>query len=170
MRDVAQRARLPRDVIQRWGNIGILHAEEHSAHGGRGVHRRFQVSEMIIAILLRPFAPLDVPSGQLLRLSGVLRTSLGLMPGMARGIHYEEGAPEIRQALLKGAYGLGDAFLAVTISATVIRIEPVTGDGDEAVTWNLTDHFGKAEQRPEVVHILDLATLRGVLGDLPPKQ
>jgi hypothetical protein len=171
LKDLAQRARLPRDVIQRWGNVGVLIAEEGSAHGGRGVRRRFQASEMVIATLLRSFARIDMPTGQLLRLSGVLRTALGLEPGMARGIHYEEGAPDMRRALLRGAYGQGDNFLVVALTATAVWIEPLTSEADNPVLWNVSSFFRTADmQQPEAVIVIDLATLHGVLGDLPSEQ
>jgi hypothetical protein len=171
LRDLARRTRLPRDTLQRWGNIGVLIAEGDSAHGGRGVHRRFQASEMAIAILLRPFVKVDMPTGQLLRLSGVLRTALGLAPGSVRGIHYEEGAPEIRRALLRGAYGGGDSFLIVSFTETAVRIEPVTSEADEPVLWDLSSFFRTADmEQAEAAIVINLATLRGVLGDPPFEQ
>jgi hypothetical protein len=170
LKDVAERSRLPRDVIQRWGNVGVLIAEEGSTHGGRGVHRRFQVSEMIIAILLRPFAKSDLPTGQLLRLAEVLRTSFRTQPGREQGIHYEEGLPQVGRALYRGAYGLGDAFLIVTLHETVKWVGAFTGEGDEPFVWEMGNFFRTAVPRPEAVVVIDLAILRGVLGDPPTKQ
>lgn len=170
LKDMALRTHLPRSTIQRWGNLGVLLSEEHTTHGGRGIHRRFRESELILAALLKPFAVIDVPSGQLLRFAGVLRTALGLAPGLARGIHYEGGAPEIRRALLRGVYGLGDAYLAVTFGEAAIGIEPIAGDGDAPAVWDLTAFWRSSGKRPEIVHVLDLAVLHGVLGEPTEEQ
>jgi hypothetical protein len=173
--DVAARTQLSRDTIQRWGNLGILESESHTTHGGRGVHRRFRDSELVIAVLLRSFAHMDVPAGQLLRLAGVLRGSLGLQAGMVQDIHYEAGMPLIRQALHRGLYTHKETYLAIGFSRDDLKIELILwddeGEGDAGADdgeedWPLRKMF-RAAHPPEVVHVIDLATLYGLLGETP---
>jgi hypothetical protein len=171
LRDLAQRSHLPRDVIQRWGNVGILIAEGDSAHGGRGVHRRFQASEMMIALLLKPFATLDVPTGQLLRMAESYRRALvDIRPGSVRGIHYAQGEFELHRALLRGAYGTGDNYLVVGLTAGEIPFDVLESEAGEELQWAVARFFRTAVPRPESVVVIDLAILRGVLGDAPTEQ
>jgi hypothetical protein len=166
LKGMAARTRLPHSVIQRWGNLGVLVGEPDTVHSGKGVHRRFRVEELIVALLLRPFAQTDVPTGQLLRISGVLRSSINLSPGAVRGRDYEEGAPEIRRAILCGAYGQGDAFLAIGAGSDTVWLEPMVNEPAEDALWNLSAFYrGEGRSPDAAATVINLAVLRGVLGE-----
>ena len=169
LKDFAQRSRLSRDVIQRWGNVGVLIAEEHSVHGGRGIHRRFRLPELVIAIFLRPFATLDVPTGQLLRMAGSIRRALlEIQPGSVRGIHYAPGEFELHRALERGTLGQGDNYLVIGLTEGEIPFDVLEGDVDDELLLarlgrSVARFLRTVVPRPEAVVVIDLAILRGVL-------
>ena len=172
--EISARTHLPRDTIQRWGNIGLLMSESGTTHAGKGVHRQFRGSELVVAALLRPFSLIDVPAGQLARLAGVLRTSPSLQAGMARGVHYEEGVPLIRQALHRGLYTRKETYLAIAFGRDAIAIAPIFNvdpDDDKPAEWRPAALYRAAGKTPpDSVHLIDLAILYGLLGDPPPDQ
>jgi hypothetical protein len=164
LKGMAQRTRLSRDVIQRWGNVGVLLSEEGSTHGGRGVHRRFQTSELAIALLLKPFAALDVPTGQLLRMAASIRRAiLEIGPGSTFNVG-RAGDFELHRALQRGANGIGDNYLAIGITTGEIHCVVLESEAGEKLQWDIASWFRTAAPRPEAVVVIDLSVLRGTLA------
>jgi hypothetical protein len=84
--DLERRSGVKRRILQIWGDSGVLLPEGATAHGGKGIPRRFPASEAIVAVLVKPLAAANIQIGHLAGLAKVVRDLLGLPPsGRVRG-------------------------------------------------------------------------------------
>jgi hypothetical protein len=66
--DIEGWTRQPRRTLQGWGDAGVILAAPDIVHGGKGVHRRFPVAEVAVAVLVSPISDAGWPIGRLVPL------------------------------------------------------------------------------------------------------
>jgi hypothetical protein len=187
--DLERRTGVKRRILQIWGESGVLFPEGATAHGGKGVHRRFPASEAIVAVLMKPLAEANIQVGHLAGLAQVVRNGLGVHPppeaygtaGLSHpairdrfpGMRYGQGIPAIAHTLSRALRGEGENYLLVaydpTSFATVGTIEeddPQNPPPSGIAAFFRTLAFRR--DRPYMAFCLDLKRLAGIFDeDLP---
>jgi hypothetical protein len=74
--DLEKITRAKRRSIQLWADAGVLQAARSTERAGTGIHREFSRDEAIVACIIRPFALRRMSIGELLFISGAIRTTL----------------------------------------------------------------------------------------------
>jgi hypothetical protein len=175
--------------LQIWGDSGVIIPDQATAHGGKGIHRRFQASEAIVAVLMRPLAAANIQIGHLAGLAGGIRQALGLPnPGLRRGtveqippalqgrflgMLYGQGVPTIAHALSRALRGEGENFLLVSASysAAGFVIGAIEEDDPANPPPSSIAAFFRHVRRSapvDVVFCLDLKRLAGIFDEAPP--
>ena len=185
--DLERRAGVKRRVLQIWGESGVLLPEGATAHGGKGVHRRFRASEAVIAVLVKPLAAANIQIGHLAGFAGALRQALGLPnPGPRRGtveqippalqgrflgMLYGQGAT-IAHALARALRGEGENFLLIAYNSTTFSIGALEEDDPaNPPPSGIAAFFRRPVMRrepPDMVFCLDLKRLAGIFDEEPP--
>ena len=157
---IAERTGAPIRSLRLWADAGAIRATPETNHSGRGNHRLFPGLELQIASLLTPLANFDLPIGQMVRLGEVFRRPAGLLPGHARGLHYQAGEPEIRRLLDRAAQGIGENWLAIVSASKDLWIEPLCEKDDRSVVRVLREFFPEGAGRRDAVIMMVDATVR----------
>jgi hypothetical protein len=159
LRDLIRITGLRVRTLQEWGDNNVLITSGRSLHAGRGMPRKFPLSEVIIGTLLTPLSQHGVGLGWLKRTSEVLRQALSLEPGQVRGVHYEEGTPEIGRMLQNALRGIGKNYLLFAYTEERIVIEPLSDVLGEPLL-DPRGIFASGEgPAPTLAFLLDLRTL-----------
>jgi hypothetical protein len=74
--DLEKITRAKRRSIQLWADAGVIQAGRSTERAGTGIHREFSRDEAIVACIIRPFALRRMSIGELLFISGAIRTTL----------------------------------------------------------------------------------------------
>jgi hypothetical protein len=114
-----------RRSVQLWAEAGVIRAAPATERAGTGTHRRFSRDEAIIACIVSAFARRQMPIGQLLQISSLIRS----------GLDNPEDYPEIRYEIEKAVYDQGKVFFILKGSGTPGYVDSF-GPHDEHV-----DHF-----------------------------
>jgi hypothetical protein len=80
-----------------------------------------------------------MPIGSLVRFGGIFRKAFKLQAGMVRGVHYEQGTPDIRRAFLRAIRREGTNWLVVATAPEWpdAYIEPVTDESGSPASLDL---------------------------------
>jgi DNA-binding transcriptional MerR regulator len=65
-----------RRALQFWSDAGVIQPETDTDRAGRGVHRRYSRHEAMIACVIRPFAEMHLPIGELHGMAAGIRNGL----------------------------------------------------------------------------------------------
>ena len=118
-----------RRSVQLWAEAGVIKAAPATERAGTGTHRRFSRDEAIIACIVSAFARRQMPVGQLLRISAVLRG----------GLDNPADYPEMRYEFEKAIYDQGRIFFVLKGAGTPGYVDSF-GPNDEH-----TDHILSVE-------------------------
>jgi hypothetical protein len=183
--DLERRSGVKRRILQIWGDSGVLLPEGATAHGGKGVHRRFRAGEAVIAVLVKPLAEANIQIGHLAMLAGALRSALGLPnPGIAYGtaepippalqgrflgMLYGQGIPTIEHALSRAMRGEGENFLLVASNSYAYSIGTIEEDDPKNPPPSaIAAFFREAVLRrepPDMAFCINLKRLAGIFDD-----
>jgi hypothetical protein len=186
--DLERRSGVKRRILQIWGDSGVILPEGATAHAGKGIHRRFPASEVIIATLVKPLAAANIQIGHLAGLAGALRQALGLPnPGLAYGtaepippalrgrflgMLYGQGVPTIEHALSRALRGEGENFLLVAYNSTSFVIGALEEDDPANPPPSGIAAFFRTpvlrHDRPDMAFCLDLKRLANIFDEVPP--
>jgi hypothetical protein len=185
--DIEGWTRQPRRTLQGWGDAGVILAAPDTVHGGKGVHRRFPVAEVAVAVLVSPISDAGWPIGRLVPLAGILRQAILLAPGVAQatpeqapgraGTHETPiprgrwrthdrasphtmpiGAFEIRRALTRAARG-ERSYLLIAAAPDMMRIGTIESAAG-------LDEFFRDGGSPGMALVLDLTHAAGILKEV----
>jgi hypothetical protein len=186
--ELERRSGVKRRILQIWSTSGVLLPEGATAHGGKGIHRRFPASEAIVATLARPLAEANIQIGHLAGLAQVLRDGLGLPPpGIARGttepippalqgrflgMRYRQGIPAIEHTLSRALRGEGENFLLVAYNSTTFSIGAIEEDDPASPPPSSIAAFFRTpvlrREPPDMAFCINLRRLAGIFDDDPP--
>jgi hypothetical protein len=109
-----------RRTVQFWTNAGALRASPDTHHGGRGVHRVYDVDEMVMGLVLRALLQVQLPIGRLLAIANTVRSWLG--------------DPGKRAEVNKGIAGQSRVYLIIE-GGNLLRllIDPTSAEALEAM-------------------------------------
>jgi DNA-binding transcriptional MerR regulator len=114
---LCQRSGMPARALKHWIDVGVLQPTRDTRHAGKGNHRVFFVEEVIVAALLAPLADASITLGHLLRFARIFRRALRQRRGTpVDGLDQRYQA--LGQAVLRATQGVGDNFLALTVTIT----------------------------------------------------
>jgi hypothetical protein len=169
LQDLERRTGLKRRTLQVWGDSGILVPDVETLHGGRGTPRHYSVTELIMAVLLAPFAKAGFTIGYLARIADILRQALDVHQAGSVPAMFEKGTLELGHALVRALHGQGRNFLflatneAATDEERRIFIVPATDEeGPIAFDPLELDPEGTSEL-PRFGFWIDLAVIAGLL-------
>jgi hypothetical protein len=187
--DLERRTGVKRRILQIWGDSGVLLPEGATAHGGKGVHRRFPAAEAIVAVLMKPLARAGIQVGHLAGLAQVVRNGLGVRPppeaygaaGLSHpairdrfpGVRYGQGVPTIAHALSRALRGEGENFLLIAYDPNLYAVIGTLEEGgsEDPPPSSVADFFHRPVFRrhpPDMVFCLNLRQLGGIFDeDLP---
>ena len=136
-----------RRSVQLWAEAGVLTAEADSDRAGTGTHRRFSRNEAVIAIITTALAQLHLPIGDLLKVSGAVRS---VFNGQGDGQPWWEDVERCIQGEL-------DMNLVIANSSRDARITPFTHPKEEKPEkkWlRIGETISQIEQEPDGVGLL----------------
>jgi hypothetical protein len=185
--DLERRSGVKRRILQIWGETGVLVPEGATAHGGKGIHRRFPASEVIIAVLVKPLAAANIQVGHLAGLAGALRDGLGFPPprivygtaepippalqGRFLGMRYRQGIPRIEHLLSRALRGEGENFLLVAYNSFAFSIEAIEEDDSENPPPSAIAAFFRRSvlqrEPPDMAFCINLRRLAGIFDEDP---
>jgi hypothetical protein len=187
--DLERRTGVKRRILQIWGDSGVLLPEGRTAHGGKGIHRRFPASEAIVAVLVKPLAEANIQIGHLAGLAQVVRNGLGVHPppeaygtaGLSHpairdrfpGMRYGEGIPTIVHALSRALRGEGENFLLIAYNpSSYLSVGTIEEDDPEnPPPSGIAAFFRKPlfrREPPGMAFCLNLKRLAGIFDEDPP--
>jgi hypothetical protein len=173
LQDLERRTGLKRRTLQSWGDNRVIVPDADSLHGGRGAPRLYSVTELIIAVLLAPFADAGFTVGYLMRIAHILRQGLDVRQAGAAVAMFEPGSLEIGRALVRALAGEGQNFLFFATDREAIFICTATDEGEagsagEPISFDPLKMVSGAAQPPRFGFWIDLSVIRGLVP-LPPK-
>jgi hypothetical protein len=162
LQDLVLRTGLKPRTLQVWGDVGVIVPTGIELHGGRGAARRYTWSELVIALLLTPFANSGTAIGHLVRIAAILRQALYVrQPGSAPAL-FEEGTVELGRVMMRAAAGQGQNFLAVAFNEETIFTAVATDEDGPPAFDPLALVEGGEGRRPRFGLWIDLSVLAGV--------
>ena len=63
-------------TVQFWTSNGVLYPEEGTKHGGPGIHRKYNQTEVIIACLMAELSRFNIQVGKLVSIAAYIRESI----------------------------------------------------------------------------------------------
>jgi hypothetical protein len=163
LQDLVLRTGLKPRSLQVWGDGGvIIPTPDTSVHGGRGATRKYSWSELVIALLLTPFANSGTAIGYLVRIADILRQALyARQPGSAPAL-FEQGTVELGRVMMRAAAGQGQNFLMVAYNQETIFTATATDEDGPPAFDPLALVQGGEGRRPRFGLWIDLSVLAGV--------
>jgi hypothetical protein len=169
LRELAERIDAPIRAVKFWTDQRAIRAL--TEHAGKGLPRKFDLSEARIASLLAPFAAQGLTIGSLVWLGGVFRRCLAARsPDNPDSLQFKSGDFPLLQALDSAAEGTKEVWVAVVDSpelrenGTLLLSLAVDGE-DHTGAWLCLDGLvpRNIDRRKVVVLIVDLAARLSLL-------